>query len=147
MRNEENGFWALAPDAQKFEAHFIAGHCVEGGKWFVHQQNLRVEQQGTRDCNALLHAARELVNGGVCEPVEADEGDQLASAVLVIAIDPAVFVLEWECDVTQDVEPRQKRRSLEDNSDFVARCGDRCTVDLDTSAGRLDQSRHQAKQS
>ncbi len=54
-------FLALLPDAQEFEVHLLARQRIERAERLVHQDQLRIVHQRTRDGRALLHAARQLV--------------------------------------------------------------------------------------
>ena len=57
MSDEDDGLAALAPDALQLEVHVLAGQRIERAEGLVHQDELGVVQQGSRDRGALLHAA------------------------------------------------------------------------------------------
>lgn len=40
--------------------HLVAEPSIEGTKWFVHQQDSRAEDKGSRESNALLLSAGHL---------------------------------------------------------------------------------------
>ena len=47
-----------APDAQKLLLHKGAGLRIEGGEWFVQQQDFGIVDESAGDGDALAHAAR-----------------------------------------------------------------------------------------
>jgi hypothetical protein len=51
---------SLGPDAQQFGLHDFASLGVEARKRFIHEQDFRVDAQGSRQIDALTHAARKL---------------------------------------------------------------------------------------
>ena len=61
MRDKNDGTLFLAEYFKDLILKFAAGHGVECGEGFVHQDDSRLQAQGLRDGDALLHAARQLV--------------------------------------------------------------------------------------
>ena len=66
----------------KLEAHLVARQRVERRERLVHQQNIRIEQQGPRNRDALLHAAGQFVDALAGKIRQADQGQQFARARL-----------------------------------------------------------------
>src|SRR5260221_8475064 len=59
--DKDNGFLRLLPDAQQLEVHLLARERVERAERLVHEDELGIVDERTRDRGALLHAAGELV--------------------------------------------------------------------------------------
>jgi hypothetical protein len=59
------------PQVQHFVFHQLAGLDVERREGFVHQDDVRVQDQRLRQRHALAHAARELVRIAVAEALQA----------------------------------------------------------------------------
>ena len=77
---------------------------------------------------------------------KSDERKQFARARFVLGADAPVFMAERKRHVAEHVEPRQQRRTLEDDADLVARFGHLQVVDADGAAGRENQTRDQPQQ-
>src|SRR5687767_4355066 len=75
VRYEEHGLARRVPDAQELGLHELAGLCVKRGKGLVHEEDLRIDGERSREVRALLHAAGELVRVTVLEPGQTDELD------------------------------------------------------------------------
>jgi hypothetical protein len=73
MRDEYDRLFARLPDFLNVSVKLFACQRIEGSEWFVHQQHSRVRRERTGERNALLHAARELMNVRVHEPFQADQ--------------------------------------------------------------------------
>ena len=71
--DEEDHLAGLAPDRQDQFLHLLAGERVERAQRFVHQQHRGIAGQRARDADALLHAARQLVDGRVLEALQPDQ--------------------------------------------------------------------------
>ena len=93
----------LGPDASQFEVKAFAHDLVDGGKRLVEQKQRRLEQERSRDGDALPHPARELTRPRVFEAFQADEFDEPFDSVVgqVRARD-----LERKPDVRGDRTPR-----------------------------------------
>src|SRR5437016_2891715 len=79
--DEQDRLAASFPDAHELRLHDLAGLRVERRERLVHQQNLRVDRQRTREIDPLAHAARELARMVIFESVEADELQELLGAL------------------------------------------------------------------
>ncbi len=53
--------------------HVVAGERIERRERLVHQQHRRIVGERTRDRDALLHAAGQMMRKGLCEIFELDE--------------------------------------------------------------------------
>src|SRR5207248_3673310 len=88
----------------------------------------RVNRQGTRQADALLHAAAELIRIMVLESGKADQLD-----VVVHSFDDPFARkagdLESKGDVVHNGFPGQQSEVLENNRDAGARRADRLTID------------------
>ncbi len=146
MGNKQYSLRPLRPDAQKLEAHFIAGQSIKRRERLVHQQDIGIEQQGARDRHALLHAAGQLIDALRCKVGQTDEREQIARPRLVGGADASVLVAQRKGHVAEHVEPRQQSRPLKHDADFVARLGDCQVVDTDRAAGRKYQAGDQPQQ-
>ena len=73
---QHRGAERLAQPAEQV-AHVGAGHLVERGERFVHQQDRGVDRERPHQPDALLHAAGQLVRVGVAEVAEADLVEQV----------------------------------------------------------------------
>jgi len=61
MGNEDHSTHAMAPNVEDLALHAFARRLIETHKRLVHQNEIGVGREGARDCNALLHAARDLM--------------------------------------------------------------------------------------
>ena len=66
-------------------AQLLAQLRVEVGERLVEKKNLRLDHEGTRDGDALLLSAGELVRPPVLEPLQADERERLRDTPLALA--------------------------------------------------------------
>src|SRR5947209_6517745 len=71
VRNEDDRFLRLFPDAQEFLLQEYLVLLVERGEGLVHEQDIGVLGEGARDRDALPHPAGELVGIMVAETPEA----------------------------------------------------------------------------
>ena len=60
MGDEDDRLARLLPEPDQMLVQMVAGDLVEGAEGLVHQQELRLEAEGARDGDPLLHAAGEL---------------------------------------------------------------------------------------
>ena len=103
-----------SPDAHQLGVHPLTGHLVERPERLVHQQQLRVERQGARDRDALLHAARQLPGMAVGERLELDELEQVGGPALPL-VGRVAHDLQRQLDVLGDRPPVHQDRCLEDH--------------------------------
>src|ERR1043165_6620958 len=53
---EDNGLPPFLPDALDVAVKLLAGQGIEGGEWFVHEQDARVRRERPGERDALFHA-------------------------------------------------------------------------------------------
>ncbi len=106
------------------------GEGVERAEGLVHQHHVRVVGQHAGDLAALLHPARQLVDGPVGEVGESDAvelGERAGSALGL----PDSAQAQPELDVLADRQPRvQRRRVLEHDAAIRPGPGDRPSADV-----------------
>src|SRR3546814_15243388 len=78
MRYEDDCLAFAVPDSQQLRLQQVAGLNVECAVGFIHQQRVRLNRQGPRDADTLLHAAAELVWIRMFEARQADQVDVVA---------------------------------------------------------------------
>src|SRR5690242_6310258 len=95
------------------DAHLERGDLVEVAERLVHQQDVGLDRQGTRDGDSLLHAAGKLEREIALLTAEADH-------VKIFRYPPVpagaadVLRLEGKLDVVFDGEPVEQARALKD---------------------------------
>src|SRR6266581_397937 len=77
MSNEEHALLALHTERLQVESHLLARQCVQRAKGLVHQQDVRVVNEGTAKRNALPHPTGQLIRVLALETGEADRLEQL----------------------------------------------------------------------
>jgi hypothetical protein len=105
----EPGILADAPD---LAAHLEAELGVEVGKGFVEEETTGPDDEGAGEGDALLLAARELVDLAGAKPFQPHHGEGLFDTVLDLAFGNAAL-FETEGDVAEDVEVRPEGVALE----------------------------------
>ncbi len=93
VSDEQHGLVRAHPQPLQLEIELVAGECVERAERLIHQQELRLLDQGPADRHALALAAGELPGVALLEPGKADEGQQLAGALA-----PLLFRLPLDLD-------------------------------------------------
>ena len=78
VRDEDDGAPPVPPDVQHLALHALAGGLVEADERLVHEDEIGVGGEGTRDGHALLHAAGDLVRIVALEAGQPDDLDDLA---------------------------------------------------------------------
>src|SRR5580698_2918257 len=76
MRDKDRGNAGARPYLQQFALQLLACQCIERSERFIHQENVGVVGQHTRDRDALFHAARKLTGIALGEAFEADHFDE-----------------------------------------------------------------------
>ena len=112
---------------------------VKGAERLVEQQHGRLEDQGPRQGDALLLAARELRGLALLVARELDELERLADALRISRL-RSFRAPEPEGDVVEDVQVREEGVVLEDAVDVALvrrRLGDVGAVQEDLAGGRL----------
>ena len=74
--------FACAHNCKQLFLHQLAGLHVERGERLVHQQHLRIVDEGLRQRHALAHAARELVRMMILKALQPDAVDPVARRLL-----------------------------------------------------------------
>src|SRR5690242_1224896 len=81
MRDEHHGLAGSLPEPQELLVQVVADDLVQRAEGLVHEQKRRIEGEGARDGDALLHAARELPREFTLESAEVDELEHTARAL------------------------------------------------------------------
>src|SRR5471032_3100263 len=115
VRNENDGLAGLLPDAQQLVLQSLAGLRVERCKRLVHEQHLRVVRQGARNCNPLLHAARQLMRIAIRERSQSDQIKIMASPLGTLRLGYALR-LKTELNIALRRLPRKQCVLLEYNA-------------------------------
>ena len=66
------GHGLLGPELEEFAAQVLGRENVERGEGLIHEQDLRLDDQGPGKADPLLHAAGEFLRIGRFEAVQAD---------------------------------------------------------------------------
>ena len=145
MRDEDDRFSGHRPNALEFEHHQLPRQSVERGERFVHEQNGRIVDETARNCDPLLHSARQLVRkmlGKLLEPDELEECFGLGPA----GCDVSAERPDRQENVFHGRVPRHQRRLLKDDPDVAARSGNWLAVDHRRTACRFEQTRQESQQ-
>ena len=86
----------------------------------VHQHDFGIARERTREADALLHAARKLVDRRAGEFLEAHRAELVEGDHLALGLRHAAHP-QAELDVVDDVEPRHQRVLLEHDAPLSAR--------------------------
>ncbi|MNV22537.1 hypothetical protein D3C71_1135150 [compost metagenome] len=113
MGDEADGFFRACPEFQKLFVQMVANDFVQCAKRFVHQQEIGVEGESSRDRGALLHAAGELPRVFFAEACKIDEIEGAVNAFLPLRC-RVIHDLQRQRDILFDRAPGIKRRRLED---------------------------------
>src|SRR6185437_14392770 len=70
----------LLPKLQQLAAQIFGGQNIERGEWLVHEEDLRLHNQRSREADALAHASGQLLRVGGLEAIEADSIEYLQAA-------------------------------------------------------------------
>ena len=116
--DEDDGLPRFLPDAQQLEIHLLARQGIECAERLVHQDQLGIVDERTRDRRALLHAAGQLVGILVLVAREPDQGEQIAGAGAACGHGQAEDFRGKE-HVVDDAAPLQQQRLLEHHADVA----------------------------
>ena len=147
MRDEDDALTRLLADAQQLVLHTLASHLVEGTEGLVHEQERRVDSEGPRDRDALLHAAREFPGAVGREIGELDHLEQFGGTRLALVLRPALQ-LERQLDIALDRAPVEECCLLEGHAValLLAGLGRRHARNLDRSLGGMSEIGDHAQQ-
>ncbi|MCY1531503.1 hypothetical protein D9M68_667310 [compost metagenome] len=138
----------LVVQALDLELHLFAQLLVQGAERFVHQHDVRREDQCAGQCHPLPLAAGELAGIAVAEVLQLDQGQVLVD--LGVDLFPGLLAdLQRVGEVLADGHVRKQCVLLEHHADvaLVGRdAGDLAAVDQDLSAGHVLEAgeHHQA---
>lgn len=135
----------VGEQGQQLIAEGLRGQHVQGGERLVHQQHVRLHDQGAGEADALAHPAGELLGVGVLETVQADhvDGPQSPAAALDERYAPC---LEAEFDVLLDRQPGHQGEGLEEHGGARVGAGHGCAAVVDGAAGGGQQPGDMAQQ-
>jgi hypothetical protein len=119
--------------------HLLARERVEGAHRLVHQQHGRVVGERAGDADALLHPARQLVDGAVAEGLEADQRQLLVGEPVALDAADAAHA-QAERDVVAHREPGHQRVLLEHHAAIRTGPDDRPAVEQDLAARRQQEA-------
>jgi len=152
--NEHDGALVVALQIQQHMLHFVPLERIERRKRLVHQHQGRIDRQGARQPDPLLHAARQFGRMLARKGGQADLLEHLQGALLALGlVDPGH--LETERSVVQHGAMRHQRKRLEHHAHVAPAQIDqlpavhRChvlPVDQHLARSRLQQAIQQADQ-
>ena len=115
MRDEEDRWLVLRPDAQQNLVHDDPRLCIERAKGLVHQDHVGTCDQYPCDLHALAHAARQLIRVMRLESGKSYAFEHtLGIALKLGSVDPAQF--RPHDHVVPDLEPWKQSRLLKDHT-------------------------------
>ena len=139
VRHEQLRIAFLMPKLEQGVLQLLAQERVECGEWFVHEQQIDIERDGTRQGEPLLHAAGKLAGIGVREIRETDEVQGLARLRLAsLAVNTAH--LEAKLGVGEHRLPRQQAKVLQDERRLLAWLRDELTIDKHLATRRAHEA-------
>ncbi len=130
MRYDQDAFRrevARVPEIVDLAAQIFSGEHVKRAERLVEKEQFRIDDEGTREANALLHAAGQFLRIGTFEPVETDDVDRFESSLRAFRTSDTLR-LETEFDVFKYGQPRQQRKGLEDHRNVGVRPMQRLTA-------------------
>src|SRR6267142_4094922 len=106
VSDKDDGLSGLAPDALELVVEQVAGLCIQGCEWFVHQENVRLHGQRASQRYALLHAPGKLMRMVFLELREANEIQVVAGPrAALFPVYP--FLPQAKFDVLPRRQPRE----------------------------------------
>ena len=137
--DEDDRLAGVAPQLQDQGLHLLPRQRVQRPQRLVHQDELRVVGEAAGQGDALLHAARQLVDRLVPEPLEADGVEQVLHPGGDLAGRCAAH-LRAEADVLGDVQPLEQRALLEHHPALRRGGGDLVRAEHRLPAGGGEES-------
>jgi hypothetical protein len=122
MSNKQHGSAMGAPETQYFILHTHPGEGIERAEWFVEQEHFGMINHGSRECDALRHASREMMRESIGKPFQTYQTHEF--------IDLTAFLFQHtardEADlyIAPDSEPRKKVWILKDKASLCVWRGD-----------------------
>ena len=155
VRDDDDRDPVVAVQAREQELDALHRDRVESGERFVTQQDLRVEQDRSRERHAAQHASGELPRQEIGDPaLEPDRVEAARHQVGDSLLGQSRALPQGQGHVVADRERVEQGAALEEHADTrsdrdhlgLGEPGHVVAVDLDSSAGRPDQARDQAEQ-
>ena len=109
--DEDDGHAVAMPHVAKFPVEQVARHGVEGGEWFVHEQQARVLGECAREGDALALASGQFVGSSIHCAVEPHRREQLLRPLAAFGGGHAPES-QGSLDVLADAQPREERGIL-----------------------------------
>ena len=119
MRHEQDGLTEAALQFQQQVLHFFPHLRVQRSKRLVHQQDLGLEYERTRERGALLHAAGKLVRIGERKAGQADQMQHVRDRFHPLRAQ-YFFAFEAEFHILRHGQPGEQRRRLKHHAAFAA---------------------------
>ncbi len=127
MSNEEHRGAVRLPEAQHFILHVHASEGIQGTKWFIQKENLRMVNECAGQGDSLRHTAGKMVWVGVGEFLEAYKAHEFVDLRTLLAKYAARD--QAGLDIASDRKPRKEIGVLKNQSALRARAGDRFGAD------------------
>ena len=130
-----------------FFAHAAAQVGIEVGEWLIEKQHFRLQDERTREGDALLLPAGDLIDVAFAEAGKVNECQGFFNAhAAFVARDVQHF--QAVADVVGDAHVREEGVGLEDDADVAlldGGFGDVFAVDVDLAAGRAFETGDEAE--
>ena len=141
MGNEEHRLAGGRAQARQLLLQRQAGHGVDCGERFVHQDHVGIGGPGTRHRHALAHAAGKFMRIAVLEAVQTHQVDQTRYLLLAFGL-RHTRDFQPMADVSPHGAPRQDGQFLEYDAAFAAWLSHQFAVAMDGAFGRTDETGH-----
>ncbi len=147
VRHHDRGEAELALELADLDPHLLAQLRIEIGERLVEQQDVRLDDEGARQGDALLLAARELARQALAELFEPHHAQRLGD----LALDRSRIELphaQAEGDVLRHGEMREEGIALEDEAGIAVigrDVGHVALAEQDAARRRLDEAGDEAQ--
>ena len=147
MGYKHNCCGCLGTDAQQLALHVFACHFVESAKWFVHQQQRWMCCKCTSNCNALLHATRQLPWIQLGKLWQLHELQHFLGTCCALLFVPTLE-LKWQLDVLCNSAPVKQTCLLKRHAVVLieTRLRSRLAIDCDRTRSWFEQVCDQSQQ-
>ena len=126
----------VEPELEQFAAQAFGGKDIESGKWFVHEEDFGLDDQGTGETDALLHSAGKFL--GICGfKTVKTYGIERAQRAFAAFDGGRTSRFEGRFHIFQDGEPGKQREALEDDGNVWGLVGQRLAVPEQSAGGRF----------